>query len=71
MEKNNQYHTSILLQESVDLLITNISGTYVDATFGGGGHSKAILNKLSPDGRLIAFDQDLDAQINCINDSKV
>ena len=70
MEKNNQYHTSILLQESVDLLITNISGTYVDATFGGGGHSKAILNKLSPDGRLIAFDQDMDAQINCINDPR-
>ena len=70
MENNNQYHTSILLQESVDLLITNISGTYVDATFGGGGHSKAILNKLSPDGRLIAFDQDLDAQINCINDPR-
>ena len=70
MENNNQYHTSILLQESVDLLITNISGTYVDATFGGGGHSKAILNKLSPDGRLIAFDQDLDAQINVINDSR-
>ena len=70
MEKNNQYHTSILLQESVDLLITNKSGIYIDATFGGGGHSKAILNKLSPDGRLFAFDQDMDAQINCINDPR-
>ncbi|MCX8480442.1 MAG: 16S rRNA (cytosine(1402)-N(4))-methyltransferase RsmH, partial [Sediminibacterium sp.] len=70
METNKSYHTSILLHESVDLLITNKSGIYIDATFGGGGHSKAILNKLNNDATLIAFDQDIDAQINILNDPR-
>lgn len=70
METNKSYHTSILLHESVDLLITNKSGIYIDATFGGGGHSKAILNKLNHDATLIAFDQDIDAQINILNDPR-
>lgn len=54
------YHDPVLLHPSVDALVTNPDGTYVDVTFGGGGHSRAILNKLSPKGKLIAFDQDED-----------
>lgn len=55
------YHTSVLLDECIEGLDIQPSGTYVDVTFGGGGHSKAILEKLGPDGRLYAFDQDPDA----------
>lgn len=54
------YHNPVLLHPSVDALVTNPDGTYVDVTFGGGGHSRAILSKLSPRGKLIAFDQDED-----------
>lgn len=54
------YHDPVLLHPSVDALVTNPDGTYVDVTFGGGGHSRAILSKLSPKGKLIAFDQDED-----------
>ncbi len=54
-------HTSVLLREAVDILAIKPSGIYVDATFGGGGHSAAILEKLGPDGRLIAFDRDPEA----------
>ena len=64
------YHHPVLLHESVDLLITHPSGTYVDLTFGGGGHSRAILDRLSPDGRLIAFDQDADSTANLIDDPR-
>ena len=60
----------MLLHESVDLLITHPSGTYVDLTFGGGGHSRAILDRLAPDGRLIAFDQDADSTANLIDDPR-
>jgi 16S rRNA (cytosine(1402)-N(4))-methyltransferase len=54
------YHNPVLLHPSVDALVTNPDGTYVDVTFGGGGHSRAILNKLSSKGKLISFDQDED-----------
>jgi 16S rRNA (cytosine1402-N4)-methyltransferase len=54
-------HTTVLLSEAVDALDIKPDGTYVDATFGRGGHSRLILSRLSPRGRLIAFDKDLDA----------
>ena len=54
-------HTTVLLNEAVDSLLTNKDGTYVDATYGRGGHSRLILSRLSPQGRLIAFDRDPDA----------
>ena len=54
-------HTTVLLREAVEALDIQPDGTYVDATFGRGGHSRLILSKLSPKGRLIAFDKDLDA----------
>ena len=58
-----QYHRPVLLEESINGLVTNPDGVYVDLTFGGGGHSKAIIKKLR-EGRLIAFDQDADAAAN-------
>ena len=54
-------HIPVLLEESVDLLVHNPNGTYIDGTFGRGGHSKKILSKLSSKGNLIAFDKDLEA----------
>lgn len=65
-----KYHDPVLLQESVDQLVQNPNGIYVDVTFGGGGHSREILNRLSPKGQLISFDQDLDTQDNAIQDSR-
>lgn len=62
------YHTSVLLHESVDALQVKPGGTYVDATFGGGGHSREILKRLGPDGRLLAFDQDEEAAQNAPDD---
>lgn len=64
------YHTSVLLHESVDLLEINPSGTYVDVTFGAGGHSREILSRLGPKGRLVAFDQDADALCNAPKDKR-
>lgn len=64
------YHSPVLLAECLDLLSLRPDGTYVDATFGGGGHSAAILAKLGPQGRLIAFDQDPDAQANALKDPR-
>ena len=64
------YHKPVLLFESVDSLITNPSGCYADATFGGGGHSAEILRRLSPEGRLMAFDRDADAARNAIPDAR-
>ncbi|MDO8366340.1 MAG: 16S rRNA (cytosine(1402)-N(4))-methyltransferase RsmH [Saprospiraceae bacterium] len=58
------YHESVLLHESIDLLGITPGGVYVDATFGGGGHSKLILEKMGGKGRLFAFDQDEDAKRN-------
>lgn len=58
------YHVPALLAHTIDLLKINPDGVYVDCTFGGGGHSKAILEHLGPDGRLFGFDRDLDALQN-------
>ena len=58
------YHNPVLLEESIDGLNIDPAGTYVDVTFGGGGHSKKILSSLNKDGRLFAFDQDIDAASN-------
>lgn len=65
------YHTAILLRESVDALVTNRGGMYADATFGGGGHSREILSRLGPDGRLVAFDRDSDALANLPDDNRI
>jgi 16S rRNA (cytosine1402-N4)-methyltransferase len=69
----NTYHTSVMLHECIDGLHIDPAGTYVDVTFGGGGHSKAILAKLGPDGRLFSFDQDPDAweQAEKIDDERL
>jgi len=64
------YHNPVLLKQSVDDLVTNPDGIYVDCTFGGGGHSREILSRLSDKGRLFSFDQDLDALKNTIDDSR-
>jgi 16S rRNA (cytosine1402-N4)-methyltransferase len=65
------YHLSVLLKECVDGLAIKPDGIYVDVTFGGGGHSHAILEKLGPAGQLIAFDQDEDAFRNAIEDRRL
>ncbi|UOU99415.1 16S rRNA (cytosine(1402)-N(4))-methyltransferase RsmH [Chryseobacterium daecheongense] len=64
------YHNPVLLKQSVDDLVTNPDGIYVDCTFGGGGHSREILSRLSDKGRLYSFDQDLDALKNTIDDPR-
>lgn len=64
------YHIPALLEESIEGLNINPSGTYIDTTFGGGGHSRAILEKLDAAGRLYGFDQDLDARANVPNDER-
>ena len=68
---NHTYHQAVLLQECIEQLAIRPDGTYLDATFGGGGHSRAILEKLGPKGRLIAFDQDADARRNLPDDKRV
>jgi len=65
-----EYHNPVLLTETVDGLNIKEDGVYVDVTFGGGGHSKEILKRLSDKGKLFAFDQDLDALENAIDDSR-
>lgn len=65
------YHVPVMLSESIDALDISPNGIYVDLTFGGGGHSRAILERLSKRGRLIAFDQDRDALANIPNDKKL
>ncbi|WGK65267.1 16S rRNA (cytosine(1402)-N(4))-methyltransferase RsmH [Croceiramulus getboli] len=65
-----EYHNPVLLQEAVDGLNIRPEGVYVDVTFGGGGHSREILSRLGPDGVLLAFDQDPDAQANRIDDPR-
>ncbi|EKB58306.1 16S rRNA (cytosine(1402)-N(4))-methyltransferase RsmH [Bergeyella zoohelcum] len=65
-----EYHNPVLLHPSVDDLVTNADGIYVDCTFGGGGHSKEILSRLSAHGKLFSFDQDLDALNNAIDDER-
>ena len=65
-----EYHNAVLLQETVDGLAIKPDGVYVDVTFGGGGHSREILSRLGPQGKLFAFDQDKDALANTINDDR-
>jgi 16S rRNA (cytosine1402-N4)-methyltransferase len=65
-----EYHNPVLLKESVEGLNIKPGGIYVDVTFGGGGHSREILSRLGPNGKLFAFDQDEDAQKNAIPDDR-
>jgi 16S rRNA (cytosine1402-N4)-methyltransferase len=67
----SDYHVPVLFHETMEHLNIHPNGVYVDATFGGGGHSRGILSKLGPKGRLIAFDQDADAKNNLPNDDRV
>ena len=68
MNENVIYHVPVLLKESVDGMNIRPDGTYVDMTFGGGGHSREILGRLGDGGRLLGFDQDADAENNIVND---
>jgi len=67
---NANYHQPVLLEACLDGLAIQPDGTYVDVTFGGGGHSRAILAQLGPQGRLFGFDQDEDAQENALDDPR-
>jgi len=67
----DQYHIPVMLQQCMEGLNIKSNGTYVDVTFGGGGHSKAILNCLDKDGRLFSFDQDEDAKANLFEDDRL
>lgn len=66
----SKYHTPVLLCESVNGLISDKSGVYVDVTFGGGGHSREVLKRLNESGVLVGFDQDKDAKLNIPNDER-
>lgn len=66
----SEYHVPVLLKQSVDGLVVDKNGCYVDVTFGGGGHSRLILSQLSQGGKLISFDQDEEAKQNLINDER-
>jgi 16S rRNA (cytosine1402-N4)-methyltransferase len=69
--KSAEYHIPVLLNEVIEALHINPDGIYVDCTFGGGGHAKAILAQLGPNGKLIAFDQDDDAKKNIPADERL
>lgn len=70
MNTAETYHVPVLLQESIDGLNIKPDGIYVDVTFGGGGHSKEILNRLGKNGHLYSFDQDEDAEKNILDDDR-
>ncbi len=70
-ENREDYHVPVLLQEVLELLQVQPGGIYVDCTYGGGGHSRAILEKAGPSARLIAFDQDADARQNLPVDERI
>ncbi len=70
-EQNIPYHVPVLFNESIDALAIDPKGTYVDLTFGGGGHSRGILAKLGGKGRLFSFDQDSDARANLPSDKRI
>jgi 16S rRNA (cytosine1402-N4)-methyltransferase len=67
---SSEYHIPVMLEEALEGLALRPEGTYVDVTFGGGGHSRAILARLGESGRLLAFDQDEDARANAIDDPR-
>jgi 16S rRNA (cytosine1402-N4)-methyltransferase len=71
MQNEPVYHVPVLYKEAIDALNIQLDGVYVDCTFGGGGHAKGILEKLGAEGRLIAFDQDADAQQNIPPDERL
>jgi 16S rRNA (cytosine1402-N4)-methyltransferase len=70
-ERKPDYHVPVLLHEAIDALMIKPDGTYVDCTFGGGGHSGEILKRLGEKGRLVAFDQDADARKNLPEDERI
>lgn len=70
MKQGSDYHAPVLLKDCVDGLAIDPAGTYVDVTFGGGGHSRAILEQLGPRGALVAFDRDRDAWANAPDDPR-
>jgi 16S rRNA (cytosine1402-N4)-methyltransferase len=70
MTMKMEYHNPVLLKDTVDGLNIHPDGVYVDVTFGGGGHSREILSRLGEKGKLFAFDQDLDALKNAIDDER-
>lgn len=70
MTTTMEYHNPVLLKETVDGLNIRPNGVYVDVTFGGGGHSREIISRLGPNGKLFAFDQDEDALKNAIDDER-
>lgn len=70
MTTTMEYHNPVLLKETVDGLNIRPDGVYVDVTFGGGGHSREIISRLGPNGKLFAFDQDEDALKNAIDDER-
>src|SRR6478672_5060332 len=69
--ENAVYHVPVMLKPAVDALVLNPAGVYVDCTFGGGGHSREILGRLGPEGKLYAFDQDADARNNLPEDDRI
>ncbi len=70
-DTDNKYHIPVLLQQTVDGLITNLDGVYADVTYGGGGHSREILKRLTQKGKLYAFDQDEEAFANKLPDERL
>jgi 16S rRNA (cytosine1402-N4)-methyltransferase len=68
---SSEYHIPVLFHETIEHLNIKPDGIYVDATFGGGGHSRGILSKLGPKGKLVAFDQDADAKNNLVADDRL
>lgn len=71
MKNDSSYHLPVLYQETLDGLAIKPDGVYVDCTFGGGGHSRGILEQLNEKGKLIVFDQDADAQQNVPDDNRI
>lgn len=71
MPSEDAYHVPVMLKEAVDALSVKPDGIYVDCTFGGGGHSREILSRLGPNGRLIVFDQDPAAKVNLPQDERI
>ncbi len=71
MEKQQNYHESVLLDESIQGLQIKPDGVYLDLTYGGGGHARLILERLGPKGRLLAFDQDEASRVNIVDDQRL